>query len=112
MTSTVDYSTTGSNLPNLNSNAIMSVDYDIHNAYNMLSKLDISKKEIEHYLVKFVQNTREEAQKSLINLTKNNELTGKNTYYSSDLIDYFNAIVNRCDEVLNDRDYIQSIVYD
>jgi len=102
-TTTIDYITSNS----IDTNVVMIVDQDIHNAYNMLSKLNLTKKEIEHYLVKFVQNTREEAKKSLNNLTKNHE----QTIDSVALKKHYSAIINRCDEVLNDDKYIKSIVY-
>ena len=102
-TTTIDYITSNS----IDTNVVMIVDQDIHNAYNMLNKLNLTKKEIEHYLVKFVQNTREEAKKSLNNLTKNHE----QTIDSVALKKHYSAIINRCDEVLNDDKYIKSIVY-
>ena len=90
---------------------IMQVDQDIHCAYKMLSKLELTNEEIEFYLVKFVNNIKKEAKNSLDNIMSNNALINRNVTHTDVLKEYYNAIINRCDQVLNDSNYIRSIVY-
>jgi len=91
-------------------NAAVSIFEDIHTAYKILSTLNLTNYELEFTLTKLVNKKKQQAMASLIDIVEPSELIDKNMTCTNALKEYYNTIIDTCDQILNNN-YIKSVVY-